>query len=262
MGILEPRLTKPTFLQPVAPRSLPAPGSCVFYHTMDFDDGSGVSGAWDLRGRFAGYIGNYPVAGKTLLDVGTASGFLAFAAEKAGAQVTAHEGLSISEYCQLHFSGLPYHEDRAAFDRDTEAWFEALKNGFWHAWHKNHSKVEVIYAPLSSMPYWERRFDVVLAGAILEHLSDPVKLIWDMTRLANEAVIIAFTPVIMSEAQTMTAASGWDDPKQNFTWWTLSLGLYKRVFANVGFDMELVTATAVTGGVEHERPTIIARRRS
>ena len=251
----------PKVFEPVPPRDVASAAGCAFYHSMDFADGSSVAGAWDIRGRFAQYIGDYPLAGKTLLDVGTASGFLAFEAEKAGARVTALEGRSASEYCQLHFTGSPYHEDREAFDRDADAWFETLKNGFWHGWQKNRSRSEVVYAPLSALPYWKRRFDVVLAGAIIEHLSDPVAAIWSMTRLANEAVIIAFTPVLMTDELTMTPASTWEDPKQNYTWWNLSRGLYRRIFANVGFDMELVQVTARADGVDHRRPTIIARRR-
>ena len=201
----------PGLFEPVPPRHIPSTENCAFYHSMDFDDGSGVTGAWDIRGKFAQYIGNYPIAGKTLLDVGTASGFLAFESEKAGAKVTALEGLSVAEYCQLHFAGMLYHEDRDAFNRQNEVWFETLKNGFWYSWYKSHSKSEVIYAPLSALPYWNRKFDIVLAGAILEHLSDPVSAIWSMTQ-------------------------------------------------NVGFDMELVPSVALANGVEHKRPTIIARR--
>ena len=245
---------------PARPRPLPALENCNFYTCMDFDDGSSVTGPWDIRGRFGQYIGGYSVAGKTMLDVGTASGFLAFAAEKAGATVTALEGASISEYCQLHFSGLPYHEDRATFNKDMEGWFYNFKNSFWYGWHKNNSKAQMVYAPLTALPYWGRRFDVVLAGAILEHLSDPVTVIWSLTQLATEAVIIAYTPVIIDDEMFMKPANSWDNPANNFTWWNLSLGLYRRIFANVGVDIELVPATALHEGNEHARPTIIARR--
>lgn len=251
----------PDVFKPVAPRPLPAFEACTFYHSIDFDDGSGVTGAWDIRGHFDSYIGRYPIRGKTLLDVGTASGYLAFAAEAAGATVTALEGRSVSEYCQLHFAGQSFHEDRNAFKAETETWFEMLKNSFWYSWHKTGSSAEVVYAPLSQLPYWERRFDVVLAGAILEHLSDPVSVIWSLTALAREAVIIGFTPVIMEDGQFMHTANGWHDPQNNFTWWNLSRGLYRRIFDNVGYDMEIVPATAIANGQVHTRPTIVARRR-
>jgi hypothetical protein len=54
----------------------PARSECLFYHSMDFPDGESVAGVWDIRGQFDQYIGNYPISGKTVLDVGTASGFL------------------------------------------------------------------------------------------------------------------------------------------------------------------------------------------
>ena len=251
----------PDTFKPVAPWPLASPDACTFYHSMDCLDGTMVTGPWDIRGRFAEYIGHYPISGKTFLDVGTASGFLAFAAEQAGARVTALEGLHASEYCQIHFSGLGYHEDRAAHDAMMETWFATLKNSFWYGWHHNRSAVEAVYAPLAALPYWKRQFDVVLAGAILEHLSDPVTVVWSLTQLAREAVIIAFTPVVMDDAQTMVTANGWANPEHNYTWWIISSGLYRRMFDNVGFDMELVSATALLNGVEHVRPTIIARRR-
>ena len=140
-------------------------------------------------------------------------------------------------------------------------WLERQKNGFWYGWHKNNSKSSVVYAPLSALPYWQNRFDVVLAGAILEHLSDPVSVIWSLTQLAREAVIIAYTPIYMEDTLTMSTANSWDNSTNNFTWWTLSLGLYKRVFANVGFEVTIVPAWAKHDGVEHSRPTLIAQRR-
>jgi hypothetical protein len=253
-------MINPHVFMPSPSWPLPNLDQCSFYHSMDFLDGTSVDGAWDIRGRFAQYIGHYPIAGKTLLDVGTASGYLAFAAEEAGATVTALEGLSASEYCQLHFSGGLFHEDRAAFDIKTDVWFDTMKRSFWYGWHKNRSAAEMVYAPMTALPYWERRFDVVLAGAILEHLSDPVRVIWSLTQLAREAVIIAFTPIIIDDELLMKTANGWSNPTNNFTWWNLSLGLYRRIFANVGFEIEIMSATALDKGVEHSRPTLIARR--
>ena len=67
---------------PVKPWPLPRKEDCLFYHSMTYPNGETVEGVWDLRGVFAQYIGNYPIKSKTVLDVGTATGFLAFESER------------------------------------------------------------------------------------------------------------------------------------------------------------------------------------
>ena len=71
--------------------AIPALKDCTFHHSMNFEDGERVIGAWDIRGLFGQYTGDYPLAGKTVLDVGTAAGFLEFEAEKTGTLATALE---------------------------------------------------------------------------------------------------------------------------------------------------------------------------
>jgi SAM-dependent methyltransferase len=240
----------------------------LFYHTMDYPDGTSVGGHWDIRGRFDEYIGRYPIAGKTLLDVGTATGFLAFSAEQAGARVTALDLRDASELRRVPHHGSAYYRDRAGWVRTmNEDHLGPLKAGFWYSWHKFNSRVEVICAPLDRLHAWDRTFDVVLAGAIIEHLSDPVSAIGALARLAKEAVIIAFTNVVDSDELLMRPTEhGMSDPAVEFEWWSLSRGLYRQVFENVGFSVEFTESTAVYAphenlAKEHVRPTIIARRR-
>ncbi len=230
---------------------------------MDFPDGGSVTGAWDIRGGFDQYIGNYPIAGKTVLDVGSASGFLAFAAEERGARVTAIDALYPTEFERIPFAGSLHQTDRRAWVTETAKWFQGIKNGFWYARRKFASNVEMVYLPLTELPFWGRRFDVVVVGAIIEHLANPVPVLANLAAIANEAVIIAFTPVDDTDDQTMRTLNDWSNPVYDFTWWILSRGLYRRVFSNVGFDLEFVTSVArhVASG-EEVRPTIIARRRA
>jgi SAM-dependent methyltransferase len=244
----------------VRPWPCPAKVDCIFYHSMSYPDGESVDGAWDIRGLFDQYIGNYPIAGKTLLDVGTASGFLAFEAERAQAKVTAIDALRGSEFDRIHFREALYHRDRPAHDAQMDAWLGTLKNGYWWSWHKYQSRVETIYVPLARLPYWTRRFDVVCAGAILEHLADPVTAVGNLALLAKEAVIIAFTPVIDAPSQFMETLTEWTNPEHSFTFWGLSSRLYERLFANVGFSVEMFPAKARSGGREYTRQTIVARR--
>ena len=69
------------------PRHIDSLDDCYFYHTMDLPEFGVVRGHWDLRGRFEDYLSGVPVAGKSVLDVGAATGFLSFEAERRGARV-------------------------------------------------------------------------------------------------------------------------------------------------------------------------------
>jgi Methyltransferase domain len=252
------------------PWPMPALEECKFYHSLDFPDGEKITGHWDIRTRFEQYIGGYQLSGKTVLDVGTASGFLSYSAEALGARVTAVDARHASEFDRIRFYDSLYHHDRMAWaEQWSDYWFRPLKNGFWYAWHKFNSRVEVIYAPVREFHLWDRRFDIVVAGAIVEHLSDPVAAITAFSRLANEAVIIAFTDVDDSDDLRMRAMNNWSDRNFDYTWWMLSRGLYQRVFENVGFEVEFVPASALNVPAfsnnlqvpsDVVRSTIIARR--
>ena len=67
-----------------APRYVEDPSTCYFYHSME-QPGFGLQrGEWDLRGRFDESIGHVDLAGARVLDVGCASGYLSFSAERSG----------------------------------------------------------------------------------------------------------------------------------------------------------------------------------
>ena len=76
-----------------SPRNITDPRECFFYHTMDLP-GLGLQvGMWDLRGNVATYLGDQSFAGKRVVDVGTASGYLCFEMENRGADVIAFDRL-------------------------------------------------------------------------------------------------------------------------------------------------------------------------
>src|SRR5208282_5578350 len=201
-------------------------------------------GDWTIT-NFANYVGGYRLNGKTVLDVGTASGFLAFSSEKSGARVTALDARDAMEIKQVPFAVSQAYQDPTEWRRTTNLHnLHRLKNAWWYGWYKYGSKADVHYRPLRSLMDWQREFDVVIAGAIVEHLSDPVSAIGYWTKVAREAIIIAFTNVEPTEELVMRPITPWTDPAMCFAWFQLSAGLYRRLFDNLGFDIELIPANA------------------
>jgi SAM-dependent methyltransferase len=234
---------------------------------MEFPDGAAVRGSWSIP-DFPAYIGQYDVAGKTLLDVGTATGYIAFNAEKAGAQVTGLEAASAREFRHVPFANaLSYQNVAASRAIWEEKNLKPVKNSWWRCWHEYGSKARCVYEPIADLYEWDDTvFDIVVAGAIVEHLSDPVFSIGAWCKVAREAVIIPFTDVADSDALAMVPMTAWTDQALDYEWWSLTRGLYNRIFDNCGFDVDYKSSTAFyndvpSGAMDLRRPTIIARRR-
>jgi hypothetical protein len=94
------------------PRTVTDLASCFFYHTMDVPGYGTVHGEWDLRGQFDEYIGGVELAGKTMLDIGTASGFLTWEAERRGATVVSFDMDGVQRLTLLPFRDSLYFQDR------------------------------------------------------------------------------------------------------------------------------------------------------
>src|ERR1700722_17438739 len=101
-------------------QSDPRLSGCYFYHTMELPDFGVVHGEWEIR-DFHQYIGSVDLAGKRVLDVGTASGFLSFRAERAGAsEVVSFDVDSAARERRLPFAHNVYWADRGKWLAGTQ----------------------------------------------------------------------------------------------------------------------------------------------
>lgn len=226
-------------------------GECEFYHSIDLPRVGSIAGHWDLRGRFADYTGHTPVEGRTFLDVGTATGFLSFEAEKGGASVTSFDadGPERYEYVTGDTGRDPAH-------------FRRLRNGYAFSHELLGSKAELVLGDVYSLSQSVRAHDVVLVGQILVHLRDPLLALQQAAEVSRDILIIT-----EGSFESESPVSVFLGEKSSYSWWHLSTGLYRTWLGMLGFDIISVTRGQFTC-LHRDNPgevdlwTFVAKRRS
>ena len=223
------------------PRFVDRLEDCFFYHTMELPGFGEVRGHWDLRGRFREYIGGVSLDGKSVIDIGAATGFLSFAAEKSGAtRVLSFDIDDPRQQAFLPFKNNLYSRDRARWAEQYGAEIEQWKNAYWLCHRLLDSKAEVYYGNIYELPRELSQFDVAIVGAVLEHLSDQITALASIARLTKEKIIIV-SPVLRTEERIARFEGLADHPENDFTWWTYSEGVYREVLKMLGFSIAAIT---------------------
>jgi SAM-dependent methyltransferase len=247
----------------VAPRLVESPEDCYFYHTMELPGVGVKKGHWDLRNRFEDYIGGVQVAGKSVLDIGTATGFLSFEAERYGAEfVVSFDMSDVRQQAFVPFKNRPYREDFEGWVGSYATTIEKWKNAYWLCHRLLNSKAKVFYGDIYALPPELGQFDVVIVGAVLEHLRDPVGALISIARVARERLVLV-TPLIESDEKIARFEPSTDRPEDDFTWWTYSVGLYRELLAILGFEIEKISRSEYFHEFENrmeERSTLVAVR--
>ncbi|HMG05934.1 MAG TPA: class I SAM-dependent methyltransferase [Chthoniobacterales bacterium] len=247
----------------VPPRFVERLEDCFFYHAMDLPGFGLFRGHWDLRGRFDDYVGGVEMGGKSVLDVGSATGFLSFEAEKKGASRV----LSFDQSDPVQQAFLPF-KDKLHF-RDPKLWaeqygaeIERWKNAYWLCHRLLESKAEVYYGNIYDLPAELGQFEIAIVGSVLEHLSDQITALASIARLTKETIIV-FSPLLQTDDRIARFEARASHPEADFTWWTYSLGVYREVFAMLGFRIAKVSQSSyyyMYGDRLEERSTIVAVR--
>src|SRR5262245_729397 len=159
---------------------------CYFYHTMDIPEHGVVHGEWDLRGREADYLGHVGLAGKQVLEVGTASGHLCFSMERMGSSVVAYDLSPEQDWDLVPCAGIDLAETRA----QREAHIARINNAYWFAHRAFQSKARVAYGTVYEMPPDIGQFDVATFGSVLLHLRDPFLALQKVADHVREAVVV------------------------------------------------------------------------
>ena len=244
-------------------RFIDTPEDCFFYHAMELPEFGVVRGQWDLRGRFDDYLGGVEVAGKSVLDIGAATGFLSFEAERRGAsRVMSFDLSDARQQTFLPFKDKPYYREHERWVEQYGAEIERWKNAYWLCHRLLGSRAEVYYGNIYDLPRELGQYDVVLVGSVLEHLSDQVTALASIARLAAETIVVV-SPVLKTEERIARFEPSASNPDYDFTWWIYSIGVYREVFAMLGFRIVRITHARyyyMHGDSLEERSTVVAVR--
>lgn len=223
-----------------------------------------VPAHWDLRGRFDDYVGGVDVAGKSVLDIGTATGFLSFEAEKRGAaRVLSFDMSDARQQAFMPFKDKLYYRDPNRWAELYGSEIEQWKNAYWLSHRLLGSKAEVCYGNIYDLPRELGQFDIAIIGSVLEHLSDQITALASIARLTKEKIVLV-SPLLQTEERIARFEALASNPDADFTWWTYSLGVYREVFGMLGFTIEKVSHSKyyyMYGDRLEERSTLVAIRK-
>jgi hypothetical protein len=236
--------------------------SVWFYHVMDLP-GIGTVGldqGWDLRGRFDEYIGHIDLKGKTFLDVGTASGFLSFEAEKRGASVTSFDAGSIEDR-----EDRPSRNERsaqAAIDHWMTSELAQMHAGYELAHKAFNSSAKIARGSIYQLSKIVPQHEIVLVGQILVHLKDPFNALREAAACCSDTLVVVegsfFSDEPIARFVGGTEVTGY---------WHISSGLYRRWLDKFGFDMisdssSVYPCNHSKSAQEHTVWTFVAKKRT
>ncbi len=153
-----------------------------WYHSFYFDNGFVQRGDYDIGRDIADYGFPTDMAGMSVLDVGTGSGWFATYFEQRGADVTTTD---VRGYCDFDVFGRdvnpPLESEKTAPDRimpdGREVYYSPVSKGFWVMKDLLGLNAEYVNArvyDLCPALFGGRKFDLVFVGSVLMHLRDPI----------------------------------------------------------------------------------------
>jgi SAM-dependent methyltransferase len=203
---------------------------CAFYHVMDLPGIGLVGSEWDLRPNVDSYLGDTDFAGKRVLEIGPASGFLTFTMEKKGASVVC---LELTEDKAWEF--VPYPESYMRSIRaQRRAGIPYLTNSFWLAHKLYASSAKVYYGDAYQIPAALGKFDIAVMAAVLLHCQNPTRIIEQCAKRANTIIIVErLFPELEGKPTCRLTPNAenkaWD------TWWDFSTDFFVEYLRILGF---------------------------
>jgi hypothetical protein len=221
-------------LQYASPMAVSSPDECAWYHTFDLPDGTITRATWDLRNSVDDYLGRFDFTGKSVLEIGPASGFLTVAMEKRGARI-----VSIENSPDQAWEHVP------RTDLDADRWLELRRVGsprlfksWWYAQKVYNCSASVVYCGASALRSVANilKFDVCFIGGVLQHVRYPVDVLWAASRIADVVIVTErYLPEVESDGARMRFVPA---PGNDYldTWFYLSSTVVTNALGVFGFE--------------------------
>lgn len=207
---------------------------CTWYHTTELPDGTVLEGQWDLRHHEQDYLGRVPLAGRTVLEFGPASGYLTFYMESQGARVTAFEAgydATISMVPAVPEPGLAAKE--AALMEHTRR----NVNAWWYLHRTYGSAARLVHGDIYQLPDDLDQYDIVVLGSILLHCRDFAVALQEACKHARTTVVIAepLYPELDTHQRLLSFVPDTENMAASVTWWGFSPGAIIALLWRFGF---------------------------
>jgi SAM-dependent methyltransferase len=213
---------------------------CYFYHTMDIPGYGRVEGEWDLTKATSEYLGNVDFKGKRVLEVGPASGYLAFEMEKRGASVVSVDVDDDFVFDVVPFPGL----DRKSLSDGFVGAQKQVQNGYWLTHKALNSKNRVHYGSGYKIPSELGKFEIGLLASILLHNANPIMIAEQVARLTTDKLIIVdLCHGEIEGAENIPTIQLYPNAENGIwhTWWRFSESFFVELLKILGFPKVTIT---------------------
>jgi SAM-dependent methyltransferase len=208
---------------------------CFFYHSIDLPGHGFVKGHWDLRHNIGEYLGGVEFAGKRVLEIGPASGFITAHMDRQGAEV-----VSVEQHESAVWDFVPYHV------KDSSAWApiiqakrrnnEMLKNSFWLTHEAMGLNSKVYYGKADALPDAIGQFDVSVIALVLTHMRDPLATIASCAARTREKLVIVERLHAADKGAPVLQLIPDKDNRRHDSWWYFSEAFFRQLLALMGFS--------------------------
>lgn len=236
------------------------PENCDFYHTLQLPDGTVIQGEWDLRGHEREYLGYQPLAGRRVLEVGPATGWLSANIAREASDLIIFD-LPFGKGPELVPSpGI----DLDAARRNGAVSAARLRNSWWFTRQKMNFEAKAVYGDIYNFPPDLGRFDTTVFGSILLHLSNPFRALQSAAAVTDRTIIVTDVNGVSGseyEGKSVALFNITPPPVGLVHWWSLGPSVIRHMLECLGFANTQIR-THIIDGMAAKPPmfTVVGRR--